>query len=351
MSLEDSNTTISSLYVPPELLSHIISFCPPSSLAAVTRSSFTFLELASPFLYRTVRLEGAEQLPRLFGSPDVLEDSEESVESEDPAEVSQVDGGKQRREGWTSSRTDLLPPSLSLSSAQNSTSTHLDRITPYLSLSQIKHLTFLALNPDDELTPLSRRRLPSALLLPTLTLSLPPISDFKIIHPTQNTLLYLVSPRIFNLFGRQPSERPSVKTPWQPSPFLDISALPWARLHTVLLLNSSIVSQGHESMILNLADPWDTWRSEISQSLIDATCDALAGARLDGGLRAKVLVVVDTEETKTWFKEMMLDFSGAWEGVSFAALEEILIVKVKEPGGERSGEWDVEDLTLTRMEA
>jgi len=91
-----------SLYLPPELVSHIFSFCPPSSLASITRSSFTFLELASPFLYKSVRLEGREQLQRLFGGfEDGLEDSEGSVESENPAAVSQFDGRKieGRKEG------------------------------------------------------------------------------------------------------------------------------------------------------------------------------------------------------------------------------------------------------------
>jgi len=101
----------------------------------------------------------------------------------------------------------------------------------------------------------------------------------------------------------------------------------------------------------NLADTWEPWRNEISQILLRMACGALVRARAGDVLLGKMLVVVDTEETKSWFKKMIPDLrvSGRGGEASPGRFEENVIVTVKEPGGERSEEWDVEDLTLTRM--
>ena len=107
MSLDTSDPSSSSLYVPPELLSHIFSFCPPSSLATITRTNLTSLELASPFLYKSIRLEGAGQLERLFNTPeDGSEGSGECLEAEDLAAVSRREpegerGKEERPSGLT----------------------------------------------------------------------------------------------------------------------------------------------------------------------------------------------------------------------------------------------------------
>jgi len=95
-------------------------------------------------------------------------------------------------------------------------------------------------------------------------------------------------------------------------------------------------------LMLNLADTWERLRKEMSENLVESACYALDEARDGGGLQAKVLVVVDTKETKSWFRDLMLKIStdGQWPGVSFARLEENLPVKLK--GSEEEDEaWEV----------
>jgi len=109
-----------SLYIPPELLSHIFSFCPSSSLAVVTRANLACLELASPFLYRSVRLEGAQAIQKFFGIPE--DDLKDAVEPDMPLwkrldllGVSLTEESQSKEEGSSSpSFLPLLSLSLSL---------------------------------------------------------------------------------------------------------------------------------------------------------------------------------------------------------------------------------------------
>ena len=101
-------------------------------------------------------------------------------------------------------------------------------------------------------------------------------------------------------------------------------------------------------MILDLANTWKPWRDEISQSLIDGASDALDRAKFDG-LWAKVVVDVDSEETKSWFRELMQEFSGVWSGATLIArLEENVTVNLKEPGVEGL-DLVIDELELSRI--
>lgn len=81
----------------------------------------------------------------------------------------------------------------------------------------------------------------------------------------------------------------------------------------------------------------------MAQGLVDDACDAQ-----ERGLDIKVLVLVDTEERKSWFEEMMEDFAVGGRNASLARLKENLPVRVKEAGVEGL-DWEVKDLTLTRI--
>ena len=61
-----ASMAVSSLYIPPELLDKILSFCRPSTLAVASRVSSACLELASPWLYTDIVVRDLESIVKLF---------------------------------------------------------------------------------------------------------------------------------------------------------------------------------------------------------------------------------------------------------------------------------------------
>ena len=51
---------------PTETHAHILSYCDQQTLARISATSSTFLELAGPLLYRHITITGFDQLQRLF---------------------------------------------------------------------------------------------------------------------------------------------------------------------------------------------------------------------------------------------------------------------------------------------